>query len=355
VSERLGWYYAVAQGKMPAKFEVAQRVRCELPLRSASIEELWKEHERLRCAFDELLSELRQGKRVLSDLPRPSSSFLDLKIELAKRILRACELCEWRCKVDRVEGTKRGMCRLNSHARVASWFAHHGEEPPVSGMRGSGTIFFSSCNFRCVFCQNWDISQDAESGAPVDAKRLAMIMHDLIEEGVHNINFVGGEPTPNIHTILEAINLTRLRAPMLWNSNMYCSEESMRLLCDVIDIWLPDFKYGNDRCAIALSKAPNYFAIVSRNHKIAHANGDMIVRHLVLPGHIECCTRPILEWIAANCPRALVNVMAQYHPDHLVSADPRAYGELARRPTSDEMRKAYGIAESLGIVYEPVS
>ena len=180
-------------------------------------------------------------------------------------------------------------------------------------------------------------------------------MKSLGTDGVLNINFVGGEPTPNLHTIVEAMNQLDLNVPMLWNSNMYCSEEAMHILADLIDIWLPDFKYGNNKCAIRLSRVPRYFEVVSRNHELAQSRGDMIIRHLVMPNHFECCTRTVLRWVSEHCPRALVNIMGQYHPDYRVHAERSAYSYIARRPTAEEMRAAYDYADSLGLVYSPVS
>ncbi|MEM2487811.1 MAG: radical SAM protein, partial [Thermoproteota archaeon] len=212
------------------------------------------------------------------------------------------------------------------------------------------------CNFGpCVFCQNWDISSDPENGTEVDPRTLALISKRLRTEGAANINYVGGDPTPNLHTILASLKHLNVNVPQLWNSNMYCSVETMKLLAEVIDIWLPDFKYGNNECAKRLSKVDDYFEVVSRNHKIAYENGDMIIRHLVLPNHIECCTKPVLKWISENTPKVLVNIMEQYHPDYLVARNPEKYPDIARRPASKEMREAYDYARGLGIVFEPVS
>jgi len=249
---------------------------------------------------------------------------------------------------------KKGACKVGAESRVSTWFHHMGEEAPLVTGSGSGTVFFSGCTFRCVFCQNWDISQDYLNGVVVDGRKLSIIMKRLREDGVANINFVGGEPTPNLHTIFEGITRLEVNTPLLWNSNMYLTTEAMSILTDVIDIWLPDFKWGNDRCAIHYSKVPRYFEVVSRNHTLAHSSGDLIVRHLVIPGHIDCCTKPILEWIAENCQRALVNIMDQYHSDHLVPSDTR-YANIDRRLTSREIGEAHSYAERLGIIYRPVS
>lgn len=204
-------------------------------------------------------------------------------------------------------------------------------------------------------CQNWDISQDPDAGAPVSPRELSLIIKSLRSEGAANINFVGGEPTPNLHVILEALNLTSVNVPILWNSNMYLTPEAMQILADVADIWLPDFKWGNDRCAVNYSRIVRYFEVVSRNHAAASANGDMIIRHLVMPGHLECCTEPILEWIAEHCPRALVNIMDQYRPEHLVLREPEKYRDIARWPSFQEISAARSHADKLGLVWAPVS
>jgi putative pyruvate formate lyase activating enzyme len=238
---------------------------------------------------------------------------------------------------------------------VASYFRHFGEEPPLVNTHGSGTIFFTGCMFRCVFCQNWEISQYPLAGGETDGRKLAQMMKELRREGAHNINFVGGEPTPNLHTIIDGMRHLDVNVPMLWNSDMYATTEAMDLLKEVIDIWLPDFKYGNDGCARRLSNIPNYMKIVARNHKIAHENGDIIIRHLVLPNHFECCTKPVLEWISQHCPRALVNVMGQYYPSYKVSRYPERYPDIARRLTPKEIEQAFQYAEELGLAYEPVS
>jgi putative pyruvate formate lyase activating enzyme len=352
---RLSWYERVSKDLRPAKYRIAKRIPCDIDLDEASDEALWKEHERLGGVARAMLSELDSGSRDLADLSPARASFLDLKVKLLGRIVRRCTFCEWKCKVDRVTATKKGACKLDSTSRVSTWFLHFGEEPPLVGRGGSGTIFFGSCTFRCVFCQNWDISQDPLSGAPVDSRQLALIINSLRAEGALNINFVGGEPTPNLHTIVEAMNQLDVNVPMLWNSNMYCSEETMRILADLIDIWLPDFKYGNDKCGLRLSKVPRYFEVVSRNHDFAQSNGDMIIRHLVMPNHIDCCTKPVLRWVSEHCPRALVNIMGQYRPDNKVPLERSTYADIARRPTADEMKAAYDFADGLGLVYSPVS
>jgi putative pyruvate formate lyase activating enzyme len=355
VRERLSWYYAVMNNQMPAKFLICKSVPCSLDFNSSSEKELWLEHERLSEEFRKLYRRIHRGETELEKGITTEGTFLDLKVVLLKRMLSRCNFCEWNCRVDRVNGTKIGACHMDATTRVANWFRHFGEEAPLVGRHGSGTIFFSGCIFRCVYCQNWDISQYPMNGVPVDGRKLALIMKELREEGAHNINLVGGEPTPNLHTILDALRNLGTNIAILWNSDMYASLPAMKILVDTVDIWLPDFKYGNDRCALRLSKIMKYFPTVARNHKIAHDNGDIIIRHLVLPHHLECCTMPVLAWIAENCPRALVNIMNQYHPDYLVPHESEMYADISRHPGGNEMETAYERAKELGILFEPVS
>lgn len=356
VRRRLSWYRSVMLNEKPAKFLICAHIAAPENPAYLADDELWNLHSKMAEEFSRVFEAIKSGSSELDNFPVPETSFLDVKVELVKRILKKCIFCERRCEVDRTAGEK-GFCRLDKVARVSSWFHHWGEEAPLIGRGGSGTIFFSSCNFRCVFCQNWDISTNPNSGIEIDPMTLSKMAEVLRREGAANINYVGGEPTPNLHVIVESIKHLRVNVPLLWNSNMYCSIETMRILAELIDIWLPDFKYGNDECAQRLSAVSNYFEIVSRNHKLAYesSSGNMIIRHLVLPGHVDCCTKPILDWIAKNTPLALVNIMEQYRPEHLVLRFPERYPDIARRPSRAEMREAYEYARELGILFEPVS
>ncbi len=354
VRERLSWYYAVMRDKAPSKFHIAARVEAPRDYAELDDERLWRLHEELGRAFDEEWSAQRERPDVrLVEKSLPEASFLDVKIELARRQLRRCSLCERRCGVDRTR--RRGACLLDDKPRVSSWFLHMGEEAPLVP---SGTVFFAGCNFRCAFCQNWDISQRPENGAEAAPRHLALIQIKLRAEGARNINWVGGEPTPNIPSILESLRelaARRFNAPQLWNSNMYLTPEGLSLILHVMDIWLPDFKYGNNACALRYSVVPRYVDVVARNlSTICRRGEDVIIRHLVLPGHVDCCTKPVLKWIAENCPRALVNIMDQYHPDYLVPTMAK-YSDINRLVSDAEMREAYRYADELGLAWRQVS
>ena len=244
---------------------------------------------------------------------------------------------------------------MNKDVIVHSWFLHVGEEAPLVP---SGTIFYGGCNFRCVYCQNYDISQtNPRGGIKVSPKQLATIQKELRLKGARNINHGGGYPTPHLHGILESLKYLEINVPQLWKSNLYLTEKALKLLLHVIDIWLPDFKYGNNVCGFRLSTVPSYFDVVTRNLRIIVEHGDIIIRHLVLPGHLECCTKKVLYWIAKNLPKekVLVNIMDQYRPEHLVLRYPDKWSEITRRPYRREVEEAYEYARSLGILFEPVS
>ena len=353
VRRRLKWYYEVMVDVKPAKFMIAKRIEVPEDPSKLDLEGLWSLHEEYSKRFWEVFTRIRDDKLRFEELPLPDKwNLLHVKARIAWETIKSCRFCERKCGFNRYE--RPGACQVDYRVYVHSWFHHLGEESPLVP---SGTIFYGGCNFRCVFCQNYDISQvSPKEGVIVDARRLALIQKELRESGARNINHVGGDPTPDLHVILESLLYLNVNVPQLWNSNMYLTVESMKLLRDVIDIWLPDFKYGNNKCAIRLSAAPRYWEIITRNLKmIAEWKDPIIIRHLVLPNHIECCTKPILEWIAENIPHALVNIMEQYRPEHLVAKYPDKWPDIARRPTREEMLEAYKYAEKLGIVYEPVS
>lgn len=273
--------------------------------------------------------------------PSTGASALEAKAQAARTMMSSCRLCERRCAVDRAGG-ETGWCGVGAAPRVASEFLHMGEEPELVP---SHTIFFAGCTMRCVYCQNWDIAMDASVGGAVDAARLAAWIAERHAEGAANVNLVGGEPTPNLPAVLEALVAVEGDTPIVWNSNMYMSEEAMDLLCGVVDVYLADFRYGNDECARRLSDAPRYFETVARNFIVAFDTAEVMLRHLVLPGHIECCTEPIMRWVAERMPSAYFNLMFQYRPEYRAPEHP----EIDRILTPEEKRHAMELARRYGL------
>ncbi len=269
-------------------------------------------------------------------------SLLDLKIELAERITKKCEFCERKCKVNR-KSKDLGKCGCSYDTKVASDFIHLGEEKEIIP---SYTVFFSGCTFECVFCQNFDISQKPKLGKVVTPKNLAKSIDDFREGGAKNVNFVGGDPTPHIHTILRTLKFTKENIPIVFNSNMYLSKKAMNLLNGIVDVYLTDFKYFKNSHAKKYSKISKYFDVISRNHLKALDHAELLIRHLVLPNHIECCTKNILMWIRDNIGKnTRVNCMFQYRPQY------RAYNfeEISRRLTYEEKKRVYEIVDEIGL------
>ena len=352
VRERLSWYYRVMRNSAPAKFIIAKRIPTDIDPtdRELGLDELLRVHSRLKEEFNRVWRDVRESPKPWKEIPsvKPKHTFLDVKAVIAYRLASPCRLCERRCGVKRDSG-EVGVCRVRGlKACVDTYFHHVGEEAPLVP---SGTIFYTGCNFRCVYCQNWSISQPAtpvgEEGC-LDAKELATIQEWLRVSGARNVNHVGGDPTPNLPVIVDSLRYLEVNVPQLWNSNMYLSELSMEVLEDLIDIWLPDVKYGNDECAVKYSGVPNYVEVIKRNVARAAKHGDMIVRHLVLPNHVRCCTEPVIKWLAKATPSAVLNIMDQYHPDYLVRSHPEKWGELARHVSGDEMSEAFRIARECG-------
>jgi len=294
----------------------------------------------------------------------PSYLALHRSGELAARgraamaTLTACRLCPRGCKIDRT-GTARGVCRMGSNPVVASWNAHHWEEPPISGTGGSGTIFFSGCTGLCRFCQNYPISQ-YRYGNEVSCARLGEMMLELQRRGCHNINFV--TPTHFAAQILVAADHAArrgLRIPLVYNTSGYETLETLRLLEGVVDIWLPDAKYADDAVARRISGFPDYVAHNRAALKeIFRQVGDalllddagiarrgMIIRHLVLPNGLAG-TAEVLRWIAAELsPRVHISLMDQYFPAYKVVDDP----VLGRKITPEEYDAALEAFEAAGL------
>jgi putative pyruvate formate lyase activating enzyme len=282
------------------------------------------------------------------------------RAEQAVESLRSCRVCPRACQIDRFNN-QMGVCKSGRHARVASAFPHFGEEDCLRGWKGSGTIFFSGCNLRCVFCQNYDISQRGD-GTEVTAEELARLMLDLQTAGCHNINFVTPEHVvPQILEALPSAIERGLRLPLVYNTSAYDSLESLRLLDGVVDIYMPDFKlWKADPCAKYLG-ARDYAAAARSVIGAMHAQvGELkvdeqglalrgvLVRHLVMPGLLDD-TREIMCWLAAGCSRdTFVNVMDQYRPAYRAETEPR-FAAINRRLHEAEFEQAIEHARAAGL------
>ncbi len=280
------------------------------------------------------------------------------RVTQAWRQMRDCDLCARYCHVNRLETTRGAVCRTGEKAVVHSFGPHHGEENPLRGWAGSGTIFFSWCNLRCAYCQNWDISQKGE-GQEISADRLAAMMLHLQNQGCHNINFV--TPSHVVAPILTAVQKAAekgLRLPLVYNTGGYDSLEALALLDGVIDIYMPDMKYGDSAIARRYSHIRDYGEINRAAVKEMHRQvGDLVldprgiaqrgllVRHLVLPDDLAN-TEQVMGFLAREIsPDTYVNVMDQYRPCYRADEHP----EINRTTTRGEYRRALELAAEQGL------
>ncbi len=290
---------------------------------------------------------------------RLSLGELERRAEAAVEMLRECRLCPRNCGVDRL-ANRAASCRIGRRALVASHFAHFGEEDCLRGTRGSGTIFFTLCNLRCVFCQNHDISQ-LRAGSVVSPDRLASFMLELQGLGCHNINLV--TPEHVVPQILEALPIAvkrGLRLPIVYNTSAYDSHASLELMDGIVDIYMPDFKMWSREHSHRYLKAPDYAeaaraAIVEMQRQVGDLTFDeqglakrgLLVRHLVMPEGVAD-TREIMRFLVREVsPHVYVNIMDQYHPDARVYHD--RYSEINRPVYEQEYREALRTAEQEGV------
>lgn len=278
------------------------------------------------------------------------------RIEAARALTAACRACPRECGARRLEG-RAGVCGVGSEAVVSSYGPHFGEEAPLVGTGGSGTIFLTRCNLQCVFCQNFEISQRGE-GEVVSPFRLAGMMLELQGRGCHNINCV--TPTHQLCQILQALPSAierGLRVPLVYNCGGYESLSALRLLDGIVDIYMPDFKYADAKTALRYSGVENYpdaakAALREMHRQVGDlavdergvARRGLLVRHLVLPSDLAG-TAEVVKFLARLSPRTYLNIMGQYRPCYRA----REHALLARRPSAQEMEHAFRLARDAGL------
>ena len=258
--------------------------------------------------------------------------------------LTDCHLCPHHCGLARA--TADGVCRVGQASYIASEMLHMGEE---ALLRPAHAIFFSGCTATCSFCTAAKFAFRPTYGVTVTPEQLAARMVQRQEEGARSICFIGGDPTPHIPFILQAVDMlgVRKRVPIAFNSNFYLTDEALDLLDDVIDIYVPDLKFGPatgpQRCGEAAGGMPDYWAVVTDCiDRVYAADKEVIVRHLLMPGHFACCTEPILHWLAAR-PKLKVSLLTQY------VAPAHARGVLATPLSQDEVASAKNLAGELDL------
>lgn len=284
------------------------------------------------------------------------SGEFDERTEQLYKILESCELCPRKCRINRLKGEK-GVCRSGKELIVSSYAPHFGEEDPLVGRNGSGTIFLTNCNLLCVYCQNYELSHLGHGGV-INESQIADGMIGLQQNGCHNINFV----TPT-HFAPQLVRATKhaiergLKIPLVWNCGGYENVKTIELLDGIIDIYMPDIKYGDSEIAKKYSNAPDYFPIVKEVVKEMHrqvgdlkldpkgiAQRGLLIRHLVLPNDLAG-SENVLKFIAGLSTSSYVNVMSQYRP----KGKAHQYEELNRYPTREELDRAITIAKRLGL------
>jgi len=283
------------------------------------------------------------------------------KVQSALEILRDCEVCPRNCHVNRLEN-KTAVCRTGRFAYVASAFPHFGEEDCLRGWNGSGTIFFSFCNLKCVFCQNFDISWEG-NGQIFTPEQLARLMIHLQESGCHNINFV--TPEHVVPQVIEAIPLAierGLRLPIVYNTSAYDSMHSLKLMEGIVDVYMPDFKFWDSELSFLYMAARDYpdvarLAIKEMHRQVGLLRFDdqglalrgLLVRHLVMPNRVSN-TRKICQFIASDISMdTYINIMDQYRPEGRVLKKPEKYQEINRRTSFPEYEEALRIVRDEGL------
>jgi len=287
-----------------------------------------------------------------------SQSEIEHRIEQAYKLLEACRVCPRECGVNRLRNDKLGFCRSGLNPVVSSASAHHGEEPPLSGTRGSGTIFLANCNMKCVYCQNYPISQMG-NGVEKSPAELACQMLWLQEQGCHNLNLV--TPTHFMPQILKSWGIARERGftlPLVYNTSGYDSVEALRLLDGIVDIYLPDMRYSDNRIAMLYSIAPHYVevnraAVREMFRQVGNLEIDeqgvakrgIIIRHLVLPGGLSG-TEGVMKFLAEEISKDVyISLMSQYFPAYKAAE----FKELSRKTTAGEYDEACRIREQYGL------
>jgi putative pyruvate formate lyase activating enzyme len=313
----------------------------------------------------------RVGSRFVIDPFEPAYLALQRSGEIRHRVAAAlreledCCACPRNCHVNRMANETR-VCHTGRFARVASAFPHFGEEDCLRGWNGSGTIFFSLCNLRCVFCQNWDISQNSV-GDEHEPERIAGFMIALQARGCHNINFVTPEHVaPQVIEAIAAAIPRGLNLPIVYNTSAYDALASLRLLDGIVDIYMPDFKFWKSETVRRLAKAKDYpdrarEAIREMHRQVGElrfgpdglARRGVLVRHLVMPGQLDE-SEAIFDWLATEVsPDTYLNIMGQYRPDYQVGGIARdgtpKYADISRSPTQDEMLRAHEAARRAGL------
>ena len=263
------------------------------------------------------------------------------RARIARAMLADCQFCAHDCGVNRLAG-ESGLCHAGAEAR---FFSAQTEVSDELELIPAFAVALSGCDLRCDFCITGASSWNPRAGASFDAQIMAARARAALQDGARTIMVLGGEPTIHLPAALEFVSLLPETAKLVWKTNAHGSAQARELLDGMFDVWLADYKFGNDTCARRLAKVPDYTRVIKENLLWADNHGELIVRHLLMPGHVECCWKPVAEWLAANLPGVKVNLRSGFWPVWRV----RKHAELQRMVSADESRHAFRFAQDLGL------
>jgi putative pyruvate formate lyase activating enzyme len=261
------------------------------------------------------------------------------RARIARAMLADCRFCAHDCGVNRL-ASENGLCHAGAEAR---FFSAQIEVSDELELIPTFAVALSGCDLRCDFCITGASSWNPRAGAGFDAPTMAAKARAALQNGERTIMVLGGEPTIHLPAALEFVSLMPETAKLIWKTNAHGSASARELLDGMFDVWLADFKFGNDACAQRLAKTPDYVRIVQENLFWAVEHSELIVRHLLMPGHVECCWRPVAEWLAANLPGVKVNLRSGFWPAWQATRHPELRGTVSK----EEIDKARRIAEKL--------
>jgi putative pyruvate formate lyase activating enzyme len=263
------------------------------------------------------------------------------RARLAHAALADCRLCAHDCGVNRLAG-ETGLCHAGAEAR---FFSAQVEVSDELELMPTFSVALSGCDLRCDFCITGKESWNARAGLGFAAVHMAERAKLALQSGARTIMVLGGEPTIHLPSALEFVSLLPASAKLIWKTNAHGTAQARELLDGIFDVWLADFKFGNNACAQRLAKVPDYVRVVQENLFWADAHSELIVRHLLMPGHVECCWRPVAEWLAANLPGGKVNLRAGFWP----AWHAHRHGEFKNSLSVSENQFAFGLANELGL------
>jgi len=270
---------------------------------------------------------------------------LAARIDAARQALTNCHLCEWHCGIDRTRG-EPAPCKLGSETRCFRSYVSMTEELELVPTR---RVYLAGCNFRCRFCDTGPTCFDPRAGRPIEAEPFAADLSRSVRDGVRSIHLLGGEPSLHPHTILELAAAAESPLPIVLDTNLYMTPQVLDWLDGVVTWIVGDFKFGNDACARRLAGVERYVDVVTRNlMRIAERGTNLLVRHLLMPGHLECCFKPVAEWIAKSLPNVRFELATGYVPCWRAERDP----DLGRLNAADEVAAARRHLRSLRLPTE---